>query len=180
MSTNDLIETDDTTQTEAPVLPPLAPAPAERKPINRLLIALIAVAALAVIAVTTLTITTTQQHSKAVDARASLADTRADLKGVRTDLANSESSLASAESTISANDDALAACSLVVEISDHQYESIVLMLDEAKAYLNFDYTSDNLDRVGKHVDKVNAIVEDNGYGSYEELWDACTGDYTPL
>ena len=129
------------------------------------------------------------QHGKAVDARAEATSLAADLKGTEKDLAETEETLdgveadlSSAEATVSQQDDQLAVCALVTEVSDHNYEQVMIALRAGQDALSGDYygVSDKMDKVGVHNDAIDGILADSGYKYVTDLWAACAPAYEPI
>jgi uncharacterized protein HemX len=76
----------------------------------------------------------------------------------------------------------LASCTAVVEISDHEYEQVVLALKLGSDYIGDKYTaaSIKLDEIDDHTEDISDIVRAAGHDNINDLWDECSPDYTPL
>jgi len=164
---------------------PAAPAPTPHKPVNKLLVALIAVSVLAVI----LAITTILQRDQAVDARASLAEIRselqdaeAELSDAEAELSDAEAELSDAEATVEKQEDQLAACADVVDVSDHQYEQLQLLADAVSQSLDMNFTTvaAKLKVAKPHADKVNEIIQISGFSDWGSFFAACSPEHKLL
>jgi len=98
------------------------------------------------------------------------------------DLTASEGHLKSAKGDLANAQDTLAACDLVVEMSDHQYEALNNSIEALTDLTDFDYVAatPKIEKATNWVTKVNAVMDDNGYDTYEDLWTACSPDHTTL
>jgi hypothetical protein len=76
----------------------------------------------------------------------------------------------------------LASCAAVVEVSDHEFEQVMLALRLGTDYLDDKYiaASAKLDEIGDHTEAIGDIVSGAGHDDLDALWDECSPEHSPL